>query len=66
MLKIYPEEIATQKVENVINQVDFNNDGTISFSEFVTVTMKKDSLVTEENLKKAFNMFDLVKNYLKV
>jgi Ca2+-binding EF-hand superfamily protein len=40
--------------------IDFNNDGHINFSEFVTVLIEKGRLLSEEMLKKAFNMFDLV------
>jgi Ca2+-binding EF-hand superfamily protein len=60
MSKIYPAQEAIKKVEEVMAEIDFNNDGTINFSEFVTVTMKKERLLTEEMLKKAFDMFDLV------
>jgi len=48
------------KVENVFSEVDFNNDGTINFSEFITVTLKKEKLFSEEMLKKAFEIFDIV------
>lgn len=64
MSKHYPFEEAIQKVDEVIQQVDFNNDGTINFSEFVTVTIKKDALVTTDNMRRAFDMFDLVCFYL--
>jgi hypothetical protein len=60
MTKIYPVHEALRKVDDIISEVDFNNDGTINFSEFVTVTMKKERLLSEEMLKKAFDMFDLV------
>lgn len=61
MLKIYPPDEALDKVEEFINLVDFNNDGTINFSEFVTATIEKGRLLSEEMLKKAFKMFDIVK-----
>lgn len=48
------------KVDEFINLIDFNNDGTINFSEFVTVTIEKTRLLSEEMLKKAFYMFDIV------
>lgn len=60
MAKIYPFDEANRKVEEVFNEVDFNNDGTISFSEFMTVTVKKEKLLSEEMLKKAFDLFDSV------
>lgn len=60
MSKLYPLGEAENKVTEVLEEVDFNNDGTISFSEFVTVTMKKEKLLSEESLKKAFDLFDIV------
>lgn len=56
----HPQQEALKKVETVFSEVDFNNDGTINFSEFITVTIKKEKLLTEDNLKKAFKMFDRV------
>lgn len=60
MAKLYPKQEAITKVDTVFSEVDFNNDGTINFSEFITVTIKKEQLLSEEMLKKAFEMFDLV------
>ena len=62
-MKIYPIQEAHQKVEEFLEVVDFNNDGTINFSEFVTVTIEKGRLLSEEMLRKAFNMFDIVRKY---
>ena len=59
-MKIFPIQEAHQKVEEFLDVVDFNNDGTINFSEFVTVTIEKGRLLSEEMLRKAFNMFDIV------
>ncbi len=61
LIKIYPIQEAVDKVNEFIKIVDFNNDGTINFSEFVTVTIEKTRLLSEEMLKKAFNMFDIVR-----
>lgn len=52
---------AELKVKEIIDEVDFNNDGTISFSEFLTVTIKKEKLLCEEMLRRAFDLFDIVK-----
>jgi calcium-dependent protein kinase len=60
MSKLYPLGEAEKKVKEVLEEVDFNNDGTISFSEFLTVTIKKERLLSEETLKKAFDLFDIV------
>lgn len=59
MRKLYAETEAIKKVDEVFEQVDFNNDGKISFSEFVTVSSKIEKIMTNEMLKKAFDMFDL-------
>jgi len=58
--KLYPKQEAINKVDTVFSEVDFNNDGMINFSEFITVTLKKEKLLCEEMLRKAFEMFDLV------
>lgn len=60
---MHPKQEALKKVETVFSEVDFNNDGTINFSEFITVTIEKEKLLTEDNLKKAFKLFDRVINY---
>jgi len=60
---LHPKQEALKKVETVFSEVDFNNDGTINFSEFITVTIEKEKLLTEDNLKKAFKLFDRVINY---
>ncbi len=65
MTKLYPLGEAEKKVKEVLEEVDFNNDGTISFSEFLTVTIKKERLLSEETLKKAFDLFDMVYIILK-
>ena len=39
--------------------MDFNGDGSLSFSEFITARMEKAKLCSEEMLKKAFDIFDL-------
>ncbi len=60
MSKFHPKQASLQKIESVFSEIDFNNDGTINFSEFITVTMEKEKLLTEDNLKRAFKMFDIV------
>ncbi len=57
--KIYPFGEAEAKVKEIIEEVDFNNDGSISFSEFLTVTIKKERLLSEEMLRRAFDLFDI-------
>lgn len=58
--KIYSETEALERTNEIFDQVDFNGDGLINFSEFLTVTMKRESKYSQAILKKAFEMFDLV------
>ncbi len=60
-MKLYPPQEASEKVDEFINMVDFNNDGAINFSEFVTVMIEKTKILSSEMLKKAFQMFDIVR-----
>ncbi len=56
---IYPSQVAKNKAEAIFKEIDFNNDGSINFSEFLTVNIQKEKLLNEETLDKAFRMFDL-------
>jgi calcium-dependent protein kinase len=58
--KVFPMVEVEKKVEDFMTACDFNNDGAINFSEYVTVSIEKGRLLSEEMLKKAFNMFDIV------
>ena len=55
----YPYQEAVQKANQIFNEIDFNNDGSINFSEFLTVNYKKEKLLSEEALEKAFKLFDI-------
>ena len=57
--EIYPSVEAIQRANQIFSEIDFNNDGSISFSEFLTVNMKKEQLLNEDMLTKAFKLFDL-------
>ena len=56
---IYPSQVAKNKAEAIFKEIDFNNDGSINFSEFLTVNIQKEKLLNEETLDKAFRMYDL-------
>ena len=56
---IYPSQEAKLRAENIFKEIDFNNDGSINFSEFLTVNIQKEKLLNEETLDRAFKMFDL-------
>ena len=52
-------EEAVRRTNEIFEEIDFNNDGSINFSEFLTVNMKKEKITNEDMLIKAFKMFDL-------
>ena len=51
-----------EQLEKIIDSVDFDNNGYIEYEEFIRVTILTNHLFKEENLKIAFDMFDLDKN----
>jgi len=56
---MYPLGEAIKRANEIFAEIDFNHDGSISFSEFLTVNMKKEQLLNEDMLTKAFKLFDL-------
>jgi calcium-dependent protein kinase len=56
---MYPSGEAIKRANEIFAEIDFNHDGSISFSEFLTVNMKKEQLLNEDMLTKAFKLFDL-------
>lgn len=50
---------ANIKAEEIMNKADFNNDGSISFQEFATISANFEKVISEDNLKIAFDTFDL-------
>ena len=55
-------EMENDQLTKVIQSIDFDGNGFIEYEEFIRVTLPKEQLFTEENLKYAFDMFDLDKN----
>jgi calcium-dependent protein kinase len=55
-------EMKTEQLNKVIESIDFDGNGYIEYEEFIRVTLPKEQLFTEANLKTAFDMFDLDKN----
>ena len=56
---IHPNGEAKIKANEIFNEIDFNHDGTINFSEYLTLTMEKEKLINEDMLKKTFKLFDI-------
>ena len=56
---VYPYQEAVHRANEIFKEIDFNNDGTINFSEFLTVNIKKEQLLSEDTLERAFKMFDI-------
>lgn len=57
--KYYPEIEAEKMVTDIFKQVDFNDDGFLSYTEFMSVNSKNKKQFNNEMFKKAFEMFDL-------
>eukprot|EP00829_Urostomides_striatus_P014491 TRINITY_DN4306_c0_g1_i3.p1 TRINITY_DN4306_c0_g1~~TRINITY_DN4306_c0_g1_i3.p1 ORF type:complete len:484 (-),score=139.28 TRINITY_DN4306_c0_g1_i3:11-1462(-) len=51
-------EQANQEVEQIMKNVDSDNNGFIDYSEFLMASTNKKKLLSKENLKKAFDLFD--------
>lgn len=62
MFKGYSELLGAQQaepeVERIMAEVDVDANGYIEYSEFVMASMKKDTLLSRENLDNAFSIFD--------
>ena len=50
------------ELQSIIKNVDFNQNGLIEYSEFVSAASNLKHLLTEKNLKQAFDLFDLDQN----
>ena len=50
------------ELKKIIYNVDINNNGIIEYSEFVAATSNLNKILTEKNLKQAFDLFDLDQN----
>lgn len=49
---------AEKEVESIMSQLDMDKNGHIDYTEFVLATMDKKWLITKENLKTTFSVFD--------
>lgn len=57
LIDMDPSQIEAE-VDAILAAVDFDKNGYIEYSEFVTVCMDKQRLLSEERLKAAFQQFD--------
>ena len=53
--------ISKKEVDEIINSIDYNNNGDIDYEEFIRSCIPKEKLFTDENLENAFSMFDIQK-----
>ena len=49
---------SSQDWSELIHQLDTNQDGKIDYGEFITAAVNRARLLSEENLRIAFQMFD--------
>jgi calcium-dependent protein kinase len=49
---------AKNETDELMKNIDFNSSGFIEYEEFITASLDKKTLLTEENLRFAFNAFD--------
>lgn len=58
LVKVMPMNEATDEVNKVMEIVDVDGNGYIEYEEFLRASMNKDKLLTDDNLRIVFKMFD--------
>jgi calcium-dependent protein kinase len=58
MDECFGNKITREEVDQIFSNIDYDNNGTISFDEFVKAAIDKKKILTEEKLKAAFSLFD--------
>ena len=58
MDECFGNKITREEVDQIFSNIDYDNNGTISFDEFVKAAIDKKKILTEEKLKVAFSLFD--------
>ena len=58
MEECFGSKITREEADKIFSNIDYDNNGTISFDEFVKAAIDKKKLLTEEKLKAAFGLFD--------
>ena len=60
--KVFGEFIKDEDIMEIINKMDQNKDEYIEYEEFLRISLNHQKLVNEQNLKQAFENFDVDKN----
>ena len=47
------------KIDKIFNSIDFDNNGIITISEFITASIDRKKFLSVERLKETFHVFDL-------
>ena len=50
-----------EEIENIMNSIDYDQNGTVDYEEFIRMCIPKEQLFTESNLENAFLLFDTEK-----
>ena len=61
LYKAYKEAgipITQEELDNIVNSIDFDNNGNIEYEEFIRICIPKEKLFTDENIQNAFSLFD--------
>jgi calcium-dependent protein kinase len=62
-LEHYGDQLVFEgEIEDILKQVDSNNNGVVEYSEFITACTNLSNMITEKNLKEAFDLFDMDNN----
>ena len=56
--QFYEKQLEPEEIDEIISKADFDNNGKISYSEFIVATMDKGELLQKSNLRAAFDLFD--------
>ena len=50
-----------EEIDNIMNAIDFDQNGTVDYEEFIRMCLPKEQLFTDANLQNAFLLFDTEK-----
>jgi len=58
MSKVEGLELEEGELDQIMNEIDYEMNGTINYSEFMAATLPVEKFVTEQQLKALFDQFD--------